>query len=70
AGRKSSARWISLTIGSLGIMLMVWEGVKRRVSKLEGATQNASEKKSTLRTKCTLKRAFVRNYTFNHKLTV
>ena len=27
-------------------MLMVWEGVKRDVAKLEGATQNASEKKA------------------------
>lgn len=51
-------------------MLMVWEGVKRDVAKLEGATQNASEKKSTLRTKCTLKRAFVRKYTLNHKITI
>ena len=39
-------------------MLMREECVKRYDAKLEGATQNASEKKSTLRTMCTYKRAF------------
>lgn len=42
-------------------MMEVIEAVKRGFAKLEGATQNAAEK-STLRTKCTLKRAFNHNF--------
>lgn len=40
AGRKSSARWLSLTNGFRAIMLISKRGIKRYVVKLEGATQN------------------------------